>query len=1139
MSKNSFGYGGANAHAVIDAPDVSSVESNHRAVNVCDANSNNSDATSRLQIFTVTAKSERSLEKALRNLHAWVKSRDSTLNLVDLAYTLTSRRSLMRWRYTFVACTRQMILDSLEVVSTETVRVAKTNRLIYIFGGQGAQWYAMGRELCRIPYFQTSLAECALILRDLGVSWSLFDELARDEETSRLDESKFGQPITTILQIGLVDLLSNLGVAPNEVLGHSSGEIAAAYAAGALSKAAAIKVVYYRSFLAERSRSLMSTGGAMLAVALGEEEIGTYINRISGGRLVLACSNSPWSTTVSGDSNVIVKLQESLDRFAISSRLLKVDTAYHSHHMESVAEEYLQHLSGLEPGSKHTNVKFYSSVTGDEKASGFGPSYWAGNLVSKVRFREALEKLCRGLHQNSAQSSVCHNFMEIGPHSTLTPSVKQTLKHLKLDKFRYNCISALRKDRNSHETFLQAIGKLFDHGFPISLDAVNSLESPDSQRRVISNLPPYPFDHSVSYWHESRLHKEHRMRSQPYHDLLGLRIPGDTSLEPTWRHLISLQALPWLRDHTIDNRMIFPASGYIAMAIEAKTQLYHECYADPRISIRQYVLSDLFFSKTLEVPESDRVEVRLTLRYSMDDVARGSSARHEFHVSSVSFDGVVKEHCRGYIAFKLSGSSDDVEREQHIAEAQLQHLYTVQRLQYPRLDPASIYENMRSNGHHWGPDFARITSLSAGDNEATGTVSIPDVARSMPGNFIQPHVIHPATLDAFIHSGLMLFTKTYDKSLMFPVAMAELLISADALANPNKDIDFVISLVSNEFSSASTTIAAFPKNSKRGAELLLYIKDGLLKGTMSPSANEDDRCAGTCYQLEWGVDIDVCKPPFSANISENEALQNSKIATLNQVAHQYVRLCLDQVNMADVQESHLEYFSWMKQFHKLRPPGGIEVDSEDLYHCLLTLGVEGEGLHRIGSSLKSVITGQSDPLPMLLQDDLLSRIYAEGGAHLRCYAQLVDYVKHIVFKQPGLRVLEIGAGTGGASLPLIRALRRNEESSIERYDFTDVSSGFFEDARSKLAEWKDCLNFKTLDIGRDPTEQGFSEGDYDIVLASNVLHATKSVDGAIANVRRLLKSGGRLILIEVTRLTSFMNVIFGVLPGWYMGESLS
>lgn len=316
----------------------------------------------------------------------------------------------------------------------------------------------------------------------------------------------------------------------------------------------------------------------------------------------------------------------------------------------------------------------------------------------------------------------------------------------------------------------------------------------------------------------------------------------------------------------------------------------------------------------------------------------------------------------------------------------------------------------------------------------------------------------------------------------------------------------------------------------------MHIKDCLLKGTPNLSRDLDDRCASACYQLEWGADIDICRPPLTASGPEDDFLRNLKMVKLNQLTYHFVGICLDQTKMADVQKSHQEYFSWMKQVHELRDSDGIEVASEDPYHCLSDLGVEGEAVQKIGSNLKSIITGHSDPLSRLLEDDILSRLYAEDAAHLRCYAHLIEFMKCVAFKQPGIRVLEIGAGTGGASLPLISALRSKDKSSIGLYHFTDVSSGFFEDAHAKLGEWEDCLDFKTLDIGRDPVQQRFIEADYDIVLASNALHTTESVDKAINNARKLLKPGGRLILIEITKLTLFTNAIFGVLPGWYMGE---
>jgi len=166
-----------------------------------------------------------------------------------------------------------------------------------------------------------------------------------------------------------------------ETVGQSSGEIAAAFAAGAITKKSALAISYQRSFLAKRCKSLLSISGAMLAVGLGEEELRSHVSRLTAGRAVIACCNSPSSTTVSGDEDAIIELERALERSAASVRRLKVDTAYHSHHMECVAQEYAQYTQGLHSKTPDSPVKFYSSVLGQVKTTGFGPAYWVSNLV--------------------------------------------------------------------------------------------------------------------------------------------------------------------------------------------------------------------------------------------------------------------------------------------------------------------------------------------------------------------------------------------------------------------------------------------------------------------------------------------------------------------------------------------------------------------------------------------------------------------------------------------------------------------------------------------------------------------------------------------------------------------------------------
>jgi SAM-dependent methyltransferase len=153
---------------------------------------------------------------------------------------------------------------------------------------------------------------------------------------------------------------------------------------------------------------------------------------------------------------------------------------------------------------------------------------------------------------------------------------------------------------------------------------------------------------------------------------------------------------------------------------------------------------------------------------------------------------------------------------------------------------------------------------------------------------------------------------------------------------------------------------------------------------------------------------------------------------------------------------------------------------------------------------------------------------------------MAEYAKMLAFKQPRMNILEIGAGTGAATLSLLQALDNPVDGLLlDRYCYTDISMGFFEQARERFRRWEDRMDFKTLDISKNPLEQsGFAdlEGKFDLIVASNVIHATPSLDVSLANARRLLKPGGRLILIEVTRLTTTINTIFGTLPGWWMSE---
>ena len=1107
-------------------------------------------------MFPVTAKSSQSLKSALAHLRKWVMTQDkSDLCITRVAYTLTLRRSLMPWRHTFVASKKEDILAALVPESLRATRTANVNRIIFVFTGQGAQWPTMGRELISSsPQFKKSLLHSSAILSRLGAPWDLLDELLSEEATSRLYESEIGQPTTTALQIGLVELLRSLGVAPNVVLGHSSGEIAAAYAAGAISKESAIEISYHRSFLAKRCKGILNIDGAMLSVGIGEEEVCSYISQLTAGRVVVACCNSPLSTTVSGDEDAILSLKRSLEQSATPVRRLRVDTAYHSHHMEAVAEDYLHSVGGLQPKEADMTINFYSTVTAQEKTSGFGPAYWVSNLVSKVRFFEGLKHLCQRIYADSMspQASSCHTFVEIGPNNTLLGPIKQTLTHLKMGNLRVNCISTLRRQRNSHLSFLQAVGNIFECGVPIDLARTNSFEDMSAKPMVVSDMAPYPWDHSVSYWQESRLSREHRLRPHPYHDILGLRCIGDTISEPSWRHVFSIESLPWLRDHAVDDRLVFPAAAYIAMAIEAKKQISLDRL--PTCAIRNYILRGVVFSKILEIPNSPQcIEVVLTLRHSVDRPNWDALSSEEFRVCSISLEGVTYEHCRGHIMAEAESGPDHMEvLSHHDAEnagmlSEL-HLKSVEKTPFTAIDPKRMYEEWQAQGHYWGPSFSLITEMDVKEFEASGTATIGHIANIMPGCLMQPHIIHPTTLDALIHSSLIVYGRTCGSSMMFPIGIDELIISANLSNAPGETLMFQTSIKPHNLFSTAMQVVAFQERLGIGPQLCVQIKGGQVQGTKDSKASSARSYAtrDLCYRIDWNLDPDLCQPlrtQTQDNIASGMSLTyGNKMGSLERATSSFISLCLDKVARTDIHERYLRYYDWMERCRTSEQFQGVEhratqTEIQEEFHHNPTAGAEEEALFRIGSHLGSILIGDSDPLSLLLEGGLLARLYAEDAAAQRCRTHATDYIQHLIFKNPRMKFLEIGAGTAGLTLPLLQRLSCQGKFPSQSYDFTDVSSGFFEEAKQKLREWDSLIRYKTLDIGKNPDQQGFESGSYDLVLAYNALHVTASIDDALANARQLLKPGGRLILIEITQLVPYVNMIFGLLPGWYMGES--
>lgn len=770
ISVNSFGYGGTNAHTIID--DAEQFLSSYNGFQDWQLVENRVESDERERLFVFSAPDESALRRILRRFDDYLSTKASDAELQSafeetpfldrLSYTLSDRRSKFSWKASTTATT---IAGLQEVLSTTTLikRTPDSARLAFVFTGQGAQWAKMGMELMSYPIFSDSVHEADDYLQThLDSEWSVITELQRDKNDSNVHLARISQPVCTVLQIALVELLKSWNITPAGVVGHSSGEIAAAYCYGALSREDAWTVAYWRGKIcSELNQDAPHLKGAMMAVGLSSEAAEEYIAQVTIGRIAVACINSPSSVTISGDESGIDELQKLLSADSVFCRKLVVENAYHSHHMEIIAEKYLQKISTISTSEasipKNSQVKMASSVTGDliSSPAELGASYWVKNFVSPVRFSEAVAVLlkdskARRRRRARAGESAFDLLLEVGPHAALKGPLRQILRHHEMSTVTYTSI--LNRGEDATKSALHATGELYIHGVPVIVSAVNKQATQTPSLTPLIDLPTYSWNHSLRYWAESRLSKNYRFRKYPRHDLLGAPVADFNDKEPRWRNILRSSEQPWMRDHVVYSSILYPGSGMIAMVLEAVQQLAQEREDKSIDSIK---LENIRIGKAIVIPEDQTgVETLLQLRRQQDELSLAES--WQFTVSSCHEDSKPEENSSGIVTIRYKSNSQDTGISQNTGKSLISQ---VARTEYKiakatctqSINPVDFYDATQAAGLRYGPSFQGLTEITAGSDRCVGVLKVPDWRKSndVPGS---PHLIHPTTLDIIFHS---------------------------------------------------------------------------------------------------------------------------------------------------------------------------------------------------------------------------------------------------------------------------------------------------------------------------------------------------------------------------------------------------
>lgn len=748
--------------------------------------------------------------------------------------------------------------------------------------------------------------------------------------------------------------------------------------------------------------------------------------------------------------------------------------------------------------------------------------------------------------------------IEIGPHSALQGPINQIVSSVL--GFKYTYVAPLSRGKNSAESFSAATSRLFELGAKVDF---RSLFSQVHCRHVLDDLLPYPWDHRVKHWAESRLSRDHRLRHFPYHDLLGVYDVMSPIDEPRWRHHLSVQRLPWLKDHIVDGMVIFPGAGYSTMGIEAMKQLVKMQNHGSDVNVAKTIMRNVRIARPIILPMESAtdgpagdIEVQLILSPSK---VSENSPWYSVRILSLQPDQTWAEHVSGTIRVELESGARPKDPaaaaafgEEHNAavEEAFEALKRVQSSAKEKMDMKTFYDDRRAAGNNWGPSFALLTEAFIGPGVGFSKLRIPNMSQWMPFGYYQPHLIHPTTLDASNHMLPAIFHREITNSPLMPVTTEESVFTSCLSSNPGDEMIVAMELKAEGKTAARGNVWAFQIDSMTGKLVLV----SSVRGLLMRAVGEETRATLTRpfhrkhnYLVHWNDDPDFLTESSFAGLVEPHVEKGSAFVEQLSITEKATAIYLcDVKNMPMIKDPeiaplpHLRKFSrWISDF--IRSDGGSEIfDSLGDEERVGTLeksassGIEGEMLGRIGRNLPAILTNSVNPLELLVADNLLERFYKEGPFK-PLYMQMVQYIGLLTNKNPGMDIIEIGAGTGSATLPLFEAFGDDAVDHIRSYTYTDISSGFFETAKDRLDRWKSVIEYKTLDISKDPVAQGFEANKYDLVVASNVLHATRSMRETMGNVRKLLKPQGRLLLVEVNRSTAvvsrILGTIFGTLPG--------
>ena len=535
---NSFGFGGANAHVILQSGETAK----HQPAKI--------DPAKALPPLFLSASSSNALHE-LAARYADLIEQQPEQPIADIAYSAVTTREWLSHRLAVAADGKDQLLHKLRQTThgnlpagvVQETSLAESGGIGFVYSGNGSQWHGMGRQLLKeSPQFAARFAELdALMYEPAG--YSILEAMQSDDPETIADTT-FAQPLLFAIQVCVTDYLKSVGIKPLAVTGHSVGEVASAWASGALSLEQAIRVICARS----QAQGLTRGTGRMAAIAVSADEASVLI-QATGSQAEVCGINSPNNVTLSGSLQDLEKIQKAVEARGTFFKILDLDYAFHSRQMNPIRGTLADSLQGL-AAQTTTDTTYVSTVTGGElSGTELGADYWWNNIRQPVQFAKAIATMAK---------IGCRVFLEIGPNAILQRYISETLA---ASKITGRVLPTLKRNADAALNLTEAALRVQLLAEPFDPWAW----FPEPGQRV--RLPNYPWQHE-RYWHPQTIESQQLIQQRWVHPLLGWRLGGtEQNANFVWENTLDTTMQPWLLDHNVGGSIVFPGAGYVEMAL--------------------------------------------------------------------------------------------------------------------------------------------------------------------------------------------------------------------------------------------------------------------------------------------------------------------------------------------------------------------------------------------------------------------------------------------------------------------------------------------------------------------------------------------------------------------------------------------